>query len=288
MPAEDRYVTGNTSGNLMNGGLIVRRGGEYYFTCFEAGECMVRADLSMGSRRVMYPGACRNFNLYQDKIIFCDLGDGQKIKALDLKTEAVETLVDSNTFLLTVSGQYLFYRNNSCGERLFRYDLVLKENRQLTDCRSWYITPVRGEVYFRNYDILKLACVSFGGSGYRVLSEDTPVDIIHDGEYLYYGNWDKGKRLTKLRIGEDASHEVPLCADAAFSVNERGDWLYYSNWNDGKGMYAIRKDGTGRRKLLSEPVWCINIIDDFIFYRIHGDDTSLYRMKIGGSRGEKI
>lgn len=279
---------GNTTGNLMNGGLIVRYGDKYYFTDFSNHEYLSETNIDWSDRKVMYSSASRNFNIYQDSIIFCDLGDGQKIKQLNLRSKDVTTLVNDNTFLVNVVQDWIFYRNNTDGQRLYRFNLLDGSNLPITNCRSWYITPAKGTIYFRNYDLLVLAAVDFDGQNYKALSSETPVDIISDDEYLYYGNWNQGKRLTKLRIGLDASHEIALCEDAAFSINEFGETLFYSNWNDEKALYSIRKDGTQRTRLVDKPVWCVNIIDGYIYFRLHNEENTLYRIAMNFHKVEKI
>lgn len=281
-------VTGNSSGNLMNGGLIIRYKDRYIFSDFSNHEFIASVNLDWTDKQVVHHSASRNFNLYGTCLIFCDLGDGQKIKSLNLFTNQLETLVEDNTFLLNVIENYIFYRNNTDGQKIYRFDLKTHNNIRLTDCKGWYITPVNGVIYFRNYDILKLAVIDYNGESYNVLSEDTPVDIIHDGNYLFYGNWDKGKRLTKLKIGHSAIDEEAICNDAAFSINEVGDTLYFSNWDDNKSLYSIKKDGTFRTKLIDCPVWCLNIVDQYIYFRIHGDDNSFYRTKLNSTQFEKI
>ena len=281
-------VVGNSSGNLMNGGLIIRYHNRYIFSDFSNNEFIASVDLKWTDKQIIHRSASRNFNIYGTSLIFCDLGDGQKIKSLDLVTNQLETLVIDDTFLLNVVGDSIFYRNNTDGQKIYRFDLKTKKNVCLTDCRSWYITPVNGKIYFRNYDILKLASVDYNGEEYKVMSEDTPVDIIHDEKYLFYGNWNKGKRLTRLEIGHSAEDEEAVCDDAAFSINETGDTLYYSNCDDNKSLYCIKKNGTNRTKLINQPVWCLNIVDQYMYFRIHGDEQSLYRCKINSTQFTKI
>ena len=281
-------MKGNTTGNLMNGGLIVRYGDEYYFTDFSNNEYLSKTDLEWKSKVVLHKSASRNFNLIGNKLFFCDMGDEQKIKCIDLTTHQVSTLVHDNSFLVNVVDDYIFYRNNTDGQRMYRYSLISNENIPITCCRTWYITPTKLGIFFRNYDILKLSVVNVDGSGYQVLSEDIPTDIIADEEYLYYGNWTQGKKLTKLKQNCKDTEQIFLCEDEAFSINELGDTLFYSNWSDNKTLYKIKKDGTDRCKLIDSPVWCINIIDRYIYYRIHGDDISLYRIYFDGSKNEKI
>ncbi len=282
------HVVGNSSGNLMNGGLIVRYHDRYIFSDFSNREFISSVNLEWVDKRIVHPSASRNFNIYGSSLIFCDLGDKQKIKRLYFGTNQLETLVEDDTFLLNVVGDSIFYRNNTDGQKIYRFDLKTKNNVPLTECKGWYITPVNGTIYFRNYDILKLASIDYNGEDYKVLSEDTPVDIIHDGKYLFYGNWDRGKRLTKLEIGHSAIDEEAICNDAAFSINEANDTLYYSNWDDNKALYSIKKNGDSRTKLIDQPVWCLNIVDQYIYFRIHGDDNSLYRCKIDSTQFEKI
>lgn len=288
MPFGHEYELGNTTGNLMNGGFIVCYEDKYYFTDFSNQEYLCEANIDWSSRKVLHPSASRNFNIYHDSIIFCDIRDGQKIKRINLRSKDVVTLIHDNTFLVNVVQDWIFYRNNTKGQKLYRYSLLDRSNIPITDCRSWYITPAQDTIYFRNYDLLVLASVGINGQDYKVLSSETPVDLICDSEYLYYGNWDQGKRLSKLKFGMDSSHEIVLCEDAAFSINEFGDTLFYSNWNDKKALYSIGKDGTRRTRLVNKPVWCVNIIDGYIYFRLHSEDNTLYRIAINSSKIEKI
>ena len=112
----EKDMIGNTSGNLMNGGLIVRYRDEYYFTDFSNKEYLSKVDINWKNKEVIHKSASRNFNLKGDKLIFCDMGDKQKIKCLDLITHKVLTLVSDECFLVNVFGEYIFYRNNTNGQ----------------------------------------------------------------------------------------------------------------------------------------------------------------------------
>lgn len=284
----EKDMIGNTSGNLMNGGLIVRYRDEYYFTDFSNKEYLSKVDINWKNKEVIHKSASRNFNLKGDKLIFCDMGDKQKIKCLDLITHKVLTLVSDECFLVNVFGEYIFYRNNTNGQKMYRYSLLSGENLPITSCRAWYITPTSLGIYFRNYDILRLAFINFDGGNYQVLSEDIPTDIIANDNFLYYGNWTKGKKLTKLKLGHSDLSQVFLCEDEAFSINVLDDIIFYSNWSDNKSLYRIKDDGSDRRKIIDQQVWCINILDGRIYYRVIDDDTSLYCVDINGSNNQKI
>ncbi|MCL2488784.1 MAG: DUF5050 domain-containing protein, partial [Oscillospiraceae bacterium] len=68
-------------------------------------------------------------------------------------------------------------------------------------------------------------------------------------------------------------------------------WIYYSDEN---GMYAIKPDGTGKRKLCDSNgiIRLINVVGDRIYYALHNynpDATDgLYTMKTDGTGGKKL
>ena len=45
-----------------------------------------------------------------------------------------------------------------------------------------------------------------------------------------------------------------------------GGWIYYQNYSDNNKLYAIRTDGSGRKKISDDIIVDINIVGDWIFY----------------------
>ena len=67
-----------------------------------------------------------------------------------------------------------------------------------------------------------------------------------------------------------------------------GDWIFYANDNDGGKLYAIRTDGTDKRKLNDDDTRFINVVGDRIYY-CNGDDCGkIYVMRMDGSERKKL
>jgi hypothetical protein len=107
-----------------------------------------------------------------------------------------------------------------------------------------------------------------------------------------------------------------------------GDWIYYVNYSRAFGLYAIRTDGTGRRKLddvrdggfmniqvvgdriyytsnvgglhsmrtdgsdkrelSDDDPWDLNIVGDWIYYRHTRDDHKIYAIRTDGTERRQI
>ena len=62
----------------------------------------------------------------------------------------------------------------------------------------------------------------------------------------------------------------------------QGDWIYYANMSDEQKLYAIRTDGSDRKKLTDDGVSHINVIEDRIYF-LDRANQKIFTVRIDGS-----
>lgn len=148
------------------------------------------------------------------------------------------------------------------------------------------------------------------------------INVVGDSIYFIGGT----NRLTKIQTAGNTKTE--LFRDISVSnICVVDDWIYYTDYNEYNGLYRIRMDGKGKKKitgdraqdycvvgntiyysnilltgglfsistdgndktrLVEEPVMAINVVDNWIYYVNSNDGNSLWKMQIDGNNRVKL
>lgn len=74
-------------------------------------------------------------------------------------------------------------------------------------------------------------------------------------------------------------------------VAQSGDWIYYQHTNDGFTLYKMRVDGSEKTKLNDNISYCINVVEDWIYYINNSDfdaQQRIYKIRTDGSENTKL
>lgn len=73
-------------------------------------------------------------------------------------------------------------------------------------------------------------------------------------------------------------------------VCQNGNWIYFSNVNDGYKLYRMRLDGSGRQKLNDNKSYYINVVGDWIYYKMEDGTVPsyIYRIHFDGTGEERL
>jgi len=240
---------GNTTGNLVNGGLAAVQGNWIYFRSNEGG------------------------SLYRGNLV--DSGSGARIIGTDA------------AWFINVSGDFIFYSNRDDNNRLYRIKIDGSDRLALTDGGAWFVTLVDGWIYYVSEDDeYRIYKINIDGSGRIRISDDTAWFINVVDEWIYYIN--RSKEDTIYRIKTDASENTQITDYTACCINVYDDWIYHSNENDGSKLYKIRPDGSDGTALTDHPAWFINVTDNWIYYVNEEDAFTVHKMGLDGSGRIKL
>ena len=223
-----------SSSNLLNGGLVCRSGGRFYYSDFTNGGALASCDEGFRSKTVLDPAPSRYIQRClcsrDDGIYFVRDGDRTVFRLSDGVAECIDP---------------------RC---------------------AWYLSLDDRAMVFRDNGDMSLVSI-VDGVEHRL--DVYAADPLICGDSVYFSNGDDGNSICRTDLSLGGIEKV--CGDKAFSLNCCGGKMYYSNWSDGRRLYAVDVDDRERRMILDEPVWCLNLIDDLLFYRIFDDEDSPLR-----------
>ncbi|MCD2346280.1 DUF5050 domain-containing protein [Clostridium guangxiense] len=134
------------------------------------------------------------------------------------KISSSQTIPFDEAAYINVSGNWIYYVNNSDDHKIYKIDLDGNFRTKVND--EWSACPqvVDDEIYYcsKTGEIMKI-----GTDG-----NSSPVDL-----------------------GEQVNESD---TDASFHINVSGDWIYYSNKNDNKSLYKVKVDGSGEKYKLTD------------------------------------
>lgn len=106
-----------------------------------------------------------------------------------------------------------------------------------------------------------------------------------DGEWIY--SRDVSDNFSLYRTKTDGSVREKLNNGGGSRINVGREWIYYVNSPEG-GICKVKKNGTGRTKLLDETPFSIYVAEGDGIYYYSTQDNSIYRIEMDGSKKAKI
>lgn len=260
----DINVTGNTAGNLNNGGLFCEYDGVIYFS-----------------------NPCDNNSLYR---MNSDCTQARKLSG------------DCVAYLNT-DGQRLYYvRNNSGGERaaavfhgylygVYRCNMDGSKPFALYEKQSGTISLCGNYIYYQHYDdetALTLYKAKIDGSENVKVSDDNyEPSSYYDGK-IYFSNVSENHSIYAMDIYSNDSMSLVLDANA-YMADMEGQYLYYIDMDDNYSLMRYNTSNRIKEKLIDGKCVHYNLYGSKIFAMVEGNDIhGIYRMNADGSQKELI
>lgn len=245
--------TGNTAGNLMNGGRVAAKNDMTYLSLYY--HYNLYSNVSDGAFlpfiEIEKYYSMSSLNIKDDWIYYSLRHMNITDKSLDglykMKTDGTNKvkLLTTNTYRMTLYNNQLFYTES---DQLYSTDLD-GNNKKVIALNCSYFTIDNGIIYY----------IAKDQSIHSIQLEGTNNQIILSGN-------------------EFAS--TYLLAD--------GQWLYFTKLvENNKYLYRAKMNGTELTKLSDESIGTFNIADGFI-YCASNRDAKIYKMKLDGTEFQKI
>lgn len=255
---DDEHTTGNTGGNLLNGGLF-----------------------------------CET----DDKIYFANPYDEGTLYTMDKNLENVEKILNDNVSYLNIAGKYIFYtkRNdkkaidsdffmslNTTG--LYRCNLKGQHIAQLYNDPTQVACLYGNNVYYQHYDQkdgLLLYSAKIDGSEDTKLNDDACAPYAVSDNTIYYAGYRNDHAIHSLKT--DGTGDTVLYDGSCTSVTKQGDYLYFMDMSDNYSLKRIPVNGETPETLISERIATYNVSENgrVIYCQIdNGTANGLYEFDI--------
>jgi len=243
----EENISGNTAGNLLNGGTF-----------------------------------CQMDN----KVYFSNPKDGGSLYVMDLEEKEYKKLSYDHVSHINVLGKYIYYirdnRNNIDSLRglnlnsngIFRINLNGDKIKALYDDPSTFMNVHGNYVYYEHYDKdgLTFYSVKIDGSEEKKLSDEPilPISIINNT--LYYTKTGKNNSISKMNLSNGTSSTI-YSKENTYAPVVHDDYIYFISITDQYNIKRIRLNGSDPETIVKESCSTYNISDDgkYLYYQI--DDT---------------
>ncbi len=263
---KDESITGNTSCNLLNGGLFCESG---------------------------------------DKIYFSNPDDKGKLYSMNSDLSNVKKLYDDNASYINSAEKYIFYtRRNDKMENdanallslnttgLFRISTSGSNAVRLYDDPTQVACLYGNNVYYQHYDQKKgllLYTAKIDGSEDKQLLEEAAAPYVVFNNRIYYTGWSNDHSIHSLAInGTDNSI---IYEGNCTALSKSGDYLYFLDMKNNYSLCRIAFDGGSPETIINQRLATYNVSADgnTVFYQVDDEtNNGLYSLDLSTNATTEI
>lgn len=295
VPSNDISVTGNTAGNLNNGGLFAESGGRVYFAnAYDGGRMysmntdetdLVRlgdsrvSSINVGGDYLYYymdsagggtglGFVVRTYGVYRSRL------DGSKTKCLD-RNAAVT---------MQLSGDYLYYQryNNTDFTKFYKIKTDKSDNVLVSD---EIINPAachNGVIYFNGTekDHYLYALDTRTDAVYTVYQGNLWFPVYHN-DYIYYMDVSSDYRLCRYSLSQNTVEILTQDRVDTFNVGE-GCIYYQRNSKTEPALMRMGLDGSNPEVVAEGNYENIQLTSSYAYFNAFGQEIPVYHTPLNG------
>lgn len=291
-------ATGNTAGNLINGGLFCEYDGKIYFAnpydnnylYVMNSDCTEARKLNEDS--VAYINVCGNY-IYYAKNNFSLSATGMVFNSqlfglyrTDLNGEHTTALYDELSGPLSLYGNYIYYQHhdNQNAIQFYKAKIDGSENVFLSDSDYNPSSVSNGKIYFSDPENKHGICYYDINSDKKITFYETnSYKVTVDGNYIYYIDVSKGYDLVRLNMSTKTIEQLYSDDGKVVNYNLYGNKIFLQTENGDKtGLYRINIDGTQPEYIAAGNLTNINCTSKYTFFQYFENQGTLYRVPTTG------
>lgn len=292
----DAAATGNTGGNLLNGGYFCEDEGIVYFSNpYDNGFLYSMNDDGTDVKRltrtsVNYINAAGDYlYYYQNDKSNANSGWGGRrtlgIYRSDKKGKSTSCIKRTVCGVISLAGNHLYFQNynNDEGMTLYKASLDGKEKVQVADDIIDPSCVVNGFIYYSGIEgDHNLYCLDTATDSIETLWETRIWNPIVSGDTVYYMNVADNYCLYRRSLSSDT--EEKLTEDRVDTYNLTADHIYYQkNSVDAPALMRIRLDGSEPEEVMSGNFTNISATSQYVYFHEFGNEVPLYRTPADGA-----
>lgn len=299
---EDPNTEGNTSGNLLNGGLFCLSGDTIYFSNSDDDSALYSMNTNLEKPKKLIDDKASYINA-AGKYVFYSRRNDQKSSTgeglFSLSTTGLfriandgknlSKIYDDPTQVVNLHGNFLYYQHYDQKEGLQLYSAKIdgSSDDQLSEESVAPYSVEDGLIYYTGWDSDHMIhTMNINGSDDNVLYDGNCTSLIKVGSHLYY--MDMQQNYALVRINLDGSEPETLVSNriATYNVDETESTVYYQV-DDGKnnGLYRLDLENNETELLAEGDYNYLHLISNYLFYKSFSGDT-MYVMDLATERSE--
>ncbi|MDD7402495.1 MAG: DUF5050 domain-containing protein [Butyribacter sp.] len=264
---DDESTTGNTSCNLLNGGLFCESDDTIYFANPYDENMLYSMSSDLGNVRQISGDNVSYLNIAGKYIFYTKRNDKKQM--------------DSDAFLsLSATG---LYRTTKNGKNLAR----------LYEDPTQAVCLYGNQLYYQHYNReqgLLLYSIKIDGSSDKMLLEEACAPGAIDNNTIYYTGIKEDHAIHSLQT--DGSGKQTLYNGNCTSLSKQGDYLYFLDMEQDYSLKRISVNGGSPETLISDHVATYNVspAEDIIYCQIDNgtDANGLYQYDIAANSLQRL
>lgn len=291
-------ATGNTAGNLNNGGMFCEHNGKIYFSnpCDNGYLYVMDSDCSNARKlindSVESLNVCRDYLFYVRNNLSKMASDAEYrgqmfgVYRADLNGENPEVLYDSKAAVASLYGNYLYYQHYDKDTALTLYKVKIdgKEEKKLSDTPYNPASVHDGRIYFSDPDHQnQISYLDTQSDRVIQFYETNAYQVDAADNYIYFIDVSKGYSLVRLNTGNktlELLYQAP--GGKVINYNRYGNKIFFQVEGENTGLYRINADGTQVEFIAPGNVNHINCTSQYTFFQYYEDSKTLYRIPTSG------
>ncbi len=284
--------TGNTTGNIANGGLAVLCGESIYFSNGLDGGKMYKVDGAKSEVTRINNYDSGYLNISDGWLYYSNFDENGRIERLIIDgTEAMTVNKDRSENIIVID-EWIYYINKNDWSKIYRVKTDGSEREKISEDGVTQFWITEEWIYYVNIggvNTRKIYMIKLDSSERTQLNEHHSRYINISDDWIYYTGqttaFPEPSYIYKMR--KDGSENTLIHKNDANNINVVDGWIYYSNWDDGYSIYKVSTDGSENIKLNDHSSRNISVVRDWIIYKADNEDNT-YRMRTDGSEMAKV
>ena len=278
--------TGNTPGNINNGGFAAIQGDTIY--CLNSGDFYIYSMKADGSdERKLNNNRSFCINVVGDTIYYINMDDGFSIYGMNLDGGNRRKLGSDAAARVTVIDSMIYYINDGDGSGIYSMRTDGSGRQKVSGDYSVHLNVAGDTIYYVSMnDGRGIYSMKTDGSGKKKLADGTAYHINVVGDRIYYiDGYFQNNRICSMKTDGSDVRQIYSGGDAR-NANVSGDRIYYYDRED-YGIHSIKLDGSDRRKIVSDDEVRldeeINVTGGWLYFTKGNDtenDFEMFRIKV--------
>lgn len=296
IPSNDISITGNTAGNLNNGGLYAESNGKVYFSNAYDNGCLYSMNTDETELKKLSNSQASSINVGGDYLYYyMDSSGGGTGLGYVIRTYGIyrsklngknsECLDRNAAVTMQLAGDYLYYQRytNQDFTKFYKVKTDKSENALVSDSIINPAACYNGIIYFNGTE-----------KDHYLYALDTRTDTIstiYEGNlwypayyagYIYYMDVSSNYRLCRYSLA-DNTVEI-LTNDRVDTFNVGDSYIYYQrNSSTEPALMRMHLDGSDPEIVVEGNYSDINLTSSYAYFHAFGQDVPVYHTPVNGA-----
>lgn len=294
----DGYVTGNTAGNLNNGGLFCESNGVVYFSNPYDGGCLYSMTPDETDMKKLTTSGVSSINADENYLYYyldsskkgSGLGYVQRTYGIYRSKhngKSTECLKRGNAITIQLCGNYLYYQNfdnkNKNGTELYKIKIDKSEDKRVADYNINPASCINGVIYYNGTENDHyLYSLNTTNDSSSVIWEGDVWNPVYDNGYFYFMNVSDNYSLCRYLPNENVVEK--LTDDRVDFFNVCGNYIYYQKSSSSEpALKRMYTDGSNVEIVASGIYKNINATSRYVYFSGFDSDAPMYRTPVEGA-----